>query len=75
MIEGTSVNIECKLLKVITLGDHTTFVGEVVEASDNPEKEPLAYYDGKYFIMNTKVVKPSDVQRETIRRTIEKYKR
>jgi flavin reductase (DIM6/NTAB) family NADH-FMN oxidoreductase RutF len=75
MIEGASVNIECKLIKEITLGDHTTFVGEVVEASNNPEKEPLAYYEGKYFIINTNIVKPSGEERERIRKIVEKYRK
>ena len=46
MIKGAVVNIECILSKEITLGDHTTFVGEVVEASNNHDKIPLAYYVG-----------------------------
>ena len=75
MIKGASVNIECKLIKELTLGDHTTFIGEVVEASNNPQKEPLAYYEGKYFIMNEKVEKPSDEERERMRQIVEKHKK
>jgi flavin reductase (DIM6/NTAB) family NADH-FMN oxidoreductase RutF len=75
MIKGAAVNIECKLLKEILLGDHTTFVGEVIEASNNPEKPPLAYHNGRYFILNTNVVKPSNEERERIRKILEKYKR
>jgi flavin reductase (DIM6/NTAB) family NADH-FMN oxidoreductase RutF len=37
MIKGAAVNIECILSKEITLGDHTIFVGEVIEASNNAE--------------------------------------
>jgi flavin reductase (DIM6/NTAB) family NADH-FMN oxidoreductase RutF len=75
MIKGASVNIECKLIKEIVLGDHTTFIGEVVEASNNPEKAPLAYHAGKYFVMNTTVSKPSDEERERIRKIVEKHKK
>lgn len=75
MIKEASVNIECKLVKEISLGDHTTFVGEVLEASNNPEKRPLAYHAGRYFIMNTTVMKPSDEERERIRRIVEKHKK
>jgi flavin reductase (DIM6/NTAB) family NADH-FMN oxidoreductase RutF len=32
MIKGTAVNIECTLLNEFTLGEHTTFVNEVIEA-------------------------------------------
>lgn len=75
MIKGTAVNIECVLSKEIILGDHITFVGEVVEASNNPDKLPLAYHGGKYWIMNTNVVKPSDAERDRIKKVIQKYAR
>jgi flavin reductase (DIM6/NTAB) family NADH-FMN oxidoreductase RutF len=75
MIKGAAVNIECILSKEISLGDHTTFVGEVIEASNNPDKVSLAYYGGRYFIMNTNVEKPSYEEREKIRKVVEKYKK
>jgi flavin reductase (DIM6/NTAB) family NADH-FMN oxidoreductase RutF len=75
MIKGASVNIECKLLKEIPLGDHTTFIGEVIQASINAEKQPLAYHGGRYFIMNTNVAKASDEERERIRKIIAKHKK
>lgn len=75
MINGAAVNIECVLSKEIPLGDHTTFIGEVVEASNNNEKEPLAYYDGKYFIMNTPVERPTYEERDTMGKIVEKYKK
>ena len=67
MIKGAAVNFECTLSKEVQLGDHTTFVGEVVEASSNADKEPLAYHGGRYFILNTNVVKPSHEERERIK--------
>ena len=75
MIKGAAVNIECRLYKEITLGDHITFVGEVIEASNNPDKVPLAYHGGKYWILNTNVVKPSNEERDRIKKVIEKYSR
>jgi flavin reductase (DIM6/NTAB) family NADH-FMN oxidoreductase RutF len=75
MIKGAAVNIECILSKEIPLGDHTTFVGEVVEASNNPDKIPLAYHGGRYFIMNTSVVKPSHEERERVRKVVERHKK
>jgi flavin reductase (DIM6/NTAB) family NADH-FMN oxidoreductase RutF len=75
MIKGAAVNIECILSKEITLGDHTAFVGEVIEASNNADKVPLAYHEGRYFIMNTNVVKPSQEEREKIRKVLEKHKK
>jgi flavin reductase (DIM6/NTAB) family NADH-FMN oxidoreductase RutF len=75
MIKGAAVNIECRLYKEITLGDHITFVGEVIEASSNPDKVPLAYHGGKYWIMDTNLVKPSKEERERIKKVVEKYLR
>ena len=75
MINGASVNIECVLSKEIPLGDHTTFIGEVVDALNNNDKEPLAYYGGNYFIMNTPVEKPTYEERDTLREIVEKYKK
>ncbi len=75
MIKGAAANFECKLQKEIVLGDHTAFVGEVVEGSNSPEKPPLAYHNGRYFMMNTTVVKPSDEERERIREILKKHKK
>ncbi|HEX7258264.1 MAG TPA: flavin reductase family protein, partial [Nitrososphaeraceae archaeon] len=75
MVKGAALNIECRLYKEITLGDHITFVGEVVEASNNPDKVPLAYHKGKYWAMDTNLVKPSMEERERIKKVVEKYSR
>lgn len=75
MIKGASVNIECKLFKKMKLGSHIMFVGEVVEASNNPGKEPLAYHKGKYWIIDKNVEKPSDEERERTKKTINEFKR
>lgn len=75
IIKGAAVNIECKLIKSIPLGGYTMFVGEVVEATNNPDKEPLAYHKGRYWLMNTNVPKPSDEERQRISNIVEKYKK
>jgi flavin reductase (DIM6/NTAB) family NADH-FMN oxidoreductase RutF len=69
------MNAECRLVNEYSLGDHTMFVGEVVEASNNPDKEPLAYYNGKYWIMDRNVQKPSQEERERVRNIVEKFKK
>jgi len=73
MIQGATLNIECKLFKQIPLGSHTLFVGEVVEASSTPGKEPLAYHKGKYWALEKTIPKPSQEERDNVRKTIEKY--
>ena len=49
------------------------FVGEVIEASNNPDKVPLAYHRGKYWIMETNLAKPSMEERQRIKKIVEKY--
>ncbi len=75
MVKDAAVNIECKLVKEIPLGDHTMFVGEVVEASNNTYKEPLAYHKGRYWLMNENVVKPSDQERQRVKGIVEGFKK
>ena len=75
MVKGAALDIECRLYKEITLGDHITFVGEVVEASNNPDKVPLAYHKGKYWAMDKNLVKPSMEERERIKKVVEKHSR
>ncbi len=75
MIKGAVMNAECKLLKEIPLGDHIMFVGEVVEASNNRDKEPLAYHKGKYWIMDNNVEKPSHEEREKTKKVVDKFKK
>lgn len=73
MVKGAALNAECTLVNKFDLGDHTMFVGEVIEASGN--SEPLAYHGGRYWIMNINVQKPSQDERERIRKIVEKYRK
>jgi len=75
MVKDAALNIECRLYREISLGDHITFVGEVVEAYNTPDKVPLAYHRGKYWIMDTNLVKPTKEERERIKKVVEKYSR
>jgi len=74
MIQGAALNVECKLFKEIPLGDHTMFVGEVVEASTSG-KAPLAYHQGKYWRIGTRIIKPGPKELEKIQKTVEKFRR
>ncbi|MBI2233271.1 MAG: flavin reductase family protein [Candidatus Aenigmarchaeota archaeon] len=74
MVKGAVLNIECKLLKMEKLGDHTMIVGEALEASAN-EKKPLIYHRGKYWHLGVQMQKPSEAVRERISRLVEKYKK
>jgi len=75
MVEGVTLNAECKLLQAIKLGDHTMFVGEVVEASANPNKEPLVYHKGKYWKIGECIEKPGEKKINEIRALIDKFRK
>ena len=72
MVEGAAMNAECKLYKQIKLGDHTTFVGEVVNLYP-VGKEPIVYHAGKYWKLENQVTKPTQEERDKIREVVEKY--
>ena len=75
MVEGAVVQLECKLVKKIELGDHTTFVGEVVEAYHLSGKSPLVYYNQKYWKVVDNIPKPPQEEIERIKSIIEKHKK
>ena len=75
MVKDAVVNLECKLFQEIPLGDHTMFVGEIIEASLNSEREPLTYHKGKYWKMTSPIEKPSDELREKIKLLFETHRR
>ncbi len=75
MVEGAVLNIECKLVKEISLGDHTMFVGEVLDVSLNSNKKPLALYDGKYWVMEKSIEKPQQEVLEKISKLVEKHRK
>ena len=75
MVLGASVNLECKLHQEIALGDHTLFVGEVIEAGFLPEEKPLSYHFGKYWDMAITLEKPTTEFREKIKTLFEKHKK
>ena len=50
------------------------FIGEVMDAIHNPEKQSLIYHDGKYWSLQT-IVKPNQEERDRIRKVLESYKK
>ena len=48
VVDGAMGWLVCSLHDSIAQGDHTIFVGRVVEASANPEGEPLLYFRRAY---------------------------
>jgi len=74
MVKGAAMNAECKLFKTLELGDHTTFVGEVVELYPLG-KEPIVYHAGKYWKFVDKISKPPQEELDKIKEVVEKYRK
>ncbi|MBI3639805.1 MAG: flavin reductase family protein [Thaumarchaeota archaeon] len=56
MIAGCIVNVECKLVTMKKLGDHTMVVGRAVTISYDETKKPLIYHSGRYFRIGSIIV-------------------
>jgi flavin reductase (DIM6/NTAB) family NADH-FMN oxidoreductase RutF len=50
MIRGALLNAECRLLESHVTGDHTAFIGEVLEFSVDPEKRPVVLHHGSRYL-------------------------
>jgi len=48
ILEGVLAYLECRLLHAFEAGDHTIFVGEVVDLATGAEEEPLLFFRGGY---------------------------
>jgi flavin reductase (DIM6/NTAB) family NADH-FMN oxidoreductase RutF len=57
--EGASFTAECRLVNSFVLGDHTLFVGEILEASASGE-EPLVYHGRNYFKIGEGIERPGE---------------
>lgn len=48
MIRGSLLNAECRLVQHLPIGDHTAFIGEVIEFSVDPTARPLILHHGSH---------------------------
>lgn len=72
MVDGAALNAECRLMKQISLGDHTTFIGEIVEASSSGKK-PLVYHAQQFWKFGESMPKPSQPELDRIGKIIGKH--
>ncbi len=75
MTKGAVINVECRVVKEIPLGDHVMFVGEVLDASVNAGKDPIAYHRGMYGRVVQDLPKPSKEEMERLARMAEKHRK
>ena len=72
MVEGAVLNAECKVVHIAELGDHTMFVGEVLEAKISA-KEPTIYHGNKHFKVGEKIHEPPAEELERIKKVVERF--
>lgn len=72
MVEGAALNVECKLINTIELGDHTLFVGEAVEVHQVTAKEPLVYHGQKFWKFGDNIPRPSEQEMARIKSIVER---
>jgi flavin reductase (DIM6/NTAB) family NADH-FMN oxidoreductase RutF len=48
IIEGAAAHLDCRLVASYPGGDHTIYVGEVVDANSVQGRPPLVYHAGRY---------------------------
>jgi len=58
LVKGAAINAECHLKEIVEVGDHTMFIGEVMEIEAHADKKPLAYSFGKYYGLGEQIQKP-----------------
>lgn len=75
MVEGASLNVECKLIKTLNIGSHVIFIGEVAEAYTPSGKEPLIYHNQKYWKLGSDIPSPDESEMNRIKNTVDKYKK
>lgn len=74
MVAGAAMNAECRLAGSHDPGDHTLFVGEIIECTVSKE-EPLLYRRGRYWRVGEPLQKPDAAMRERIGELTRKYER
>ncbi|VVB99585.1 FMN reductase (NADH) RutF [uncultured archaeon] len=75
MPDGAASYAECRLLEAKQLGDHTMFIGEVLEIESDAGKKPLAYSAGKYYHLGEQIHKPAQDVLDRIAALKEKHRK
>ena len=73
MVEGAALNVECKLVNKIEVGDHVAFVGEAVEVHPITAKEPLVYHGQKFWKFGANIPWPYEAEMNRIKAIVEKH--
>lgn len=74
MISGAALNVECKVVEIIKLGDHTMIVGEALDVQIG-DKEPIVFHGGKYWKFGDNIPRPDEKTMEKIKMIVEKNRK
>lgn len=74
MIKDAAMNVECKFIQKVDIGDHPILIGEVHEIFSS-DAEPILYHEGKYWKLGEHIEKPPQEFRDKIAALIEKHRR
>ncbi|MBI2955462.1 MAG: flavin reductase family protein [Chloroflexi bacterium] len=55
LIDGCAINMECKLINALEMGDRTLFVGEVLALHVDEGKTPVARLRNKYRLLGDQI--------------------
>lgn len=76
LVEGSVLQIECKVVERVETGTHILFIGEAVWMSEKIGKErPLVYNSREFHRLGEKMEKPVEGELERIKSIVDKNKR
>lgn len=76
LVSDSLVQFECKLINTVDAGDHTLFIGEVVEKYPvNKDKKPLTYHQLKFWSLGEQINKPDEESSKKIDEVIKNHKK
>ncbi|MEK6846640.1 MAG: flavin reductase family protein [Nanoarchaeota archaeon] len=73
LVEGSVLQLECKLVNIIDSGSHNLFIGEVVSAK-LVDKKPLIMHGGKFWRFGEQIHKSAQNELDRINQIFDKYK-
>ncbi len=74
MLPSAAMQAECNVVFEKKFGDHTMFVGEIVDISHS-EKEPLLYHNGKFWSIGEQLPKPDQEFLDRLEASVVKHRR
>lgn len=75
MVEGAVMQAECKLVKIVDIGDHPILIGEIVELYPVSNKESLVYHGQKFWKLTETLPSPNEKEMERIKVIIAKHQK